>query len=473
MPDITKVQMIMDRLQVFFAKWLGEHLRRVYPKDFWEEGVLGVLTPEQRENALDDGAKCLDDLDFAALIAVFLGNFRLLRREAHLDAELSDLAKHVKLLVSNVPIVLTSADILSGKIRFIFRNVGELKSILGQTKNSVSECKVSGAFSLLDIDIASYDYPAEAIEFSAIKVGLSRIVAGLGLGFDPENFAEFERRDRRDGAVAGYNVGKWVRSVRGGYCLNCFRDNLSFESWMMSLPNEFSSVLNMICNEVGFRWDVNRDKIVSFCSHCWHECFEGKDGVSNAQLDAWHDILRKIAKSHMDPTYVYPVRAIEDKYMQALACFINAGRRPRQIVESIVNDRIVMPELALALHGALVGYSVLSRILFQKSQYDGLGEPPPPMPPPPPLPPSGIVERLLSVFRSPRFAELLRKKSQRERESLEKSLVEAGCEAGDDVQDVLNRVKVKPDWGTRTKVYKELKKMLVGEVEVQGTLGLD
>ena len=96
MPDITKVQMIMDRLQVFFAKWLGEHLRRVYPKDFWEEGVLGVLTPEQRENALDDGAKCLDDLDFAALIAVFLGNFRLLRREAHLDAELSDLAKHVK-----------------------------------------------------------------------------------------------------------------------------------------------------------------------------------------------------------------------------------------------------------------------------------------------------------------------------------------------------------------------------------------
>lgn len=96
MPDILKVQMLMDQVQVFFAKWLQNHLSKVYPNGLWEAGVLGALSPEQRDNALEDGAKEIEDLDFASLVAVFLGNFRLLRREAHIDAELSDLAKHVK-----------------------------------------------------------------------------------------------------------------------------------------------------------------------------------------------------------------------------------------------------------------------------------------------------------------------------------------------------------------------------------------
>lgn len=96
MPDILKVQMLMDQVQVFFAKWLQNHLSKVYPNGLWETGVLGALSPEQRDNALEDGASGIEDLDFASLVAVFLGNFRLLRREAHIDAELSDLAKHVK-----------------------------------------------------------------------------------------------------------------------------------------------------------------------------------------------------------------------------------------------------------------------------------------------------------------------------------------------------------------------------------------
>ena len=96
MPDILRVQMLMDQVQVFFAKWLQNHLSKIYPNGLWETGVLGALSPEQRDNALEDGAKEIEDLDFASLVAVFLGNFRLLRREAHIDAELSDLAKHVK-----------------------------------------------------------------------------------------------------------------------------------------------------------------------------------------------------------------------------------------------------------------------------------------------------------------------------------------------------------------------------------------
>lgn len=95
-PGITKVQVLMDQIQVFFSKWLKDHLSRIYPNGFWETGVLGTLTSEQRRNVVEEGAKDLDELDFATLISVFLGNFRRLRQEIHIDAELSDLAKHVK-----------------------------------------------------------------------------------------------------------------------------------------------------------------------------------------------------------------------------------------------------------------------------------------------------------------------------------------------------------------------------------------
>lgn len=96
MLDISKVQMLMDQVQVFLAKWLQDHLAKIYADCLWENGVLATLSPEQRDNALEDGAMGIEDLDFASLVSVFLGNFRLLRREAHIEVEMSDLAKHVK-----------------------------------------------------------------------------------------------------------------------------------------------------------------------------------------------------------------------------------------------------------------------------------------------------------------------------------------------------------------------------------------
>ena len=71
-------------------------MRRVCQTNFWQSAVLDVLTPEQCSNVEEDGAQSLEDLDFTLLVAVFLGNFRILRREWHLNSELSDMAKHVK-----------------------------------------------------------------------------------------------------------------------------------------------------------------------------------------------------------------------------------------------------------------------------------------------------------------------------------------------------------------------------------------
>lgn len=96
MPDTIKIQMILDKVQVFLARWLDCHLKRVYKTDFWQSAVLNALTKDQCSNVEEEGASTLEDLDFATLVAVFLGNFRVLRREVHLDSELSDMAKHVK-----------------------------------------------------------------------------------------------------------------------------------------------------------------------------------------------------------------------------------------------------------------------------------------------------------------------------------------------------------------------------------------
>lgn len=96
MLDTSKIQMFLDKVQVFLERWLDCHLKRVFKSGFWQSAVLSVLTPEQRENVEDSGARTLAELDFATLIAVFLGNFKALRHEVHLDPELSDMAKHIK-----------------------------------------------------------------------------------------------------------------------------------------------------------------------------------------------------------------------------------------------------------------------------------------------------------------------------------------------------------------------------------------
>ena len=80
MPDTIKIQMILDKVQVFLAQWLDCHLRRVYKTNFWQSAVLDALTKDQCSNVEEDGACTLEDLDFATLVSVFLGNFRVLRR---------------------------------------------------------------------------------------------------------------------------------------------------------------------------------------------------------------------------------------------------------------------------------------------------------------------------------------------------------------------------------------------------------
>ena len=90
-----------DEVQAILALWLMCALKGIWKEGFWEKGVLDKLSDEQRKNAADDGAKGLDQIDFASLISVFIGNFSLLRQNYHVRSQMFDMAKHIKTIRNN------------------------------------------------------------------------------------------------------------------------------------------------------------------------------------------------------------------------------------------------------------------------------------------------------------------------------------------------------------------------------------
>ena len=292
----------------------------------------------------------------------------------------------ISCVIRNFPIVFNANDILSGCVKILFRTPEEKRTLVTRARIGVSESKLPAALKSLNIDIACETFPNDVVSFDSIKSEVQSVINSSGLMFGRKDFEEFERQDRIAGAIAGFHAGKWLRSMRDGYCLDCFRNGLDYFAWKNSLPNEFAAIIDMLCGMIGFRWNVNRDAIVDFCTKCWQKGFEsiGKDEMS--RHEQWHEMLRAIARSHRDTVFNYPVSGIQDAHMQALACFIKAGKSYKLLADSIRDDMIALPELALALHGALVGYSVFSRALFEKRNYETAVRIPPDTPPKPPRP---------------------------------------------------------------------------------------
>lgn len=402
----------------------------------------------------------------------------------------------VDCIMSGVPFVFKAQDMISRKVRIVFRNDRECQSIVNRAKIGVSECKTIAGLRSLGITATSGEFLEGVIHFDYLKNDLITMVQESGLSFDKKEYDGFEREDRRAGAIAGFNAGKWIRSMREGCCLDCFRQGFEYEAWKCSLPSEFSALIDFLCQKIGFHWDVNRDAILLFCKECWHCCFEGQRGKDNVQLEKWHTILRSIAKGQTDPTFVYPVADISDGYMQAVACFINGGKRPDRLLKSILEDGIMMPELVLAFYGALVGYSIFSRIFFERRIIEEWANVKPIVQPSgmqnrvrhgegavvsASLQPkikgvsriasvdkeklsngveTGILGKAISIFKSSYFCDLIKKKSSGEKESLEKSLRVAAERSADNVEVFFDILRKEEGWGKRTKHYKELKSKL-------------
>ena len=55
--DTSRIHPMLDKVQEYLGSWLEDHLKQIYPTDWWDKCVMSVLVPEQCERALDDGAK--------------------------------------------------------------------------------------------------------------------------------------------------------------------------------------------------------------------------------------------------------------------------------------------------------------------------------------------------------------------------------------------------------------------------------
>ena len=96
MPTLADVQSLLDKLQARLALWLQAWLAVMHPTNLWQKAVVPNLSSLQLQNAKDDGAKRIVDLDLTALLSVFIGNFRVLRSKAHIKQEMQTMAFHIK-----------------------------------------------------------------------------------------------------------------------------------------------------------------------------------------------------------------------------------------------------------------------------------------------------------------------------------------------------------------------------------------
>lgn len=95
-PTLADVQSLLDKLQARLALWLQAWLAVMHPTNLWQKAVVPNLSSLQLQNAKDDGAKRIVDLDLTALLSVFIGNFRSLRSQAHIKQEMQTMAFHIK-----------------------------------------------------------------------------------------------------------------------------------------------------------------------------------------------------------------------------------------------------------------------------------------------------------------------------------------------------------------------------------------
>ena len=96
MPTLTDVQSLLDKLQARLALWLQAWLAVMHPTNLWQKAVVPNLSALQLQNAKDDGAQRIVELDLTALLSVFIGNFRALRSQAHIKQEMQTMAFHIK-----------------------------------------------------------------------------------------------------------------------------------------------------------------------------------------------------------------------------------------------------------------------------------------------------------------------------------------------------------------------------------------
>lgn len=285
-----------------------------------------------------------------------------------------DLGKSLKAVVVSKPITFSAWELEQGKVRFIFQTDDEKERMITKVSTGTDECKLVRAMQT-DISTAFTIVPAKTKTVS-LEEASEKLACLLKVTSDTETLeypTDLIETERERGAELGYRIGRYANSLRFGAFTDAFRSPLTYEEWKEKVLSEpFAAILEKLCRRPIQVWDPNRRAIVDFCATIWKDCFDGRkvSGKKIGKGAPLHESLQKIAWHWKDPEKVYQISSEQNPYLQAFAAFLECGDRAdkyRQIIREEAGLQKV--EYLLALYGALVGYTLFSRVLLDNEVY--------------------------------------------------------------------------------------------------------
>lgn len=282
------------------------------------------------------------------------------------------LGKSLKVTFLLNSLTFSLAELMQGKIRFLFRTKEEMDRMLTRAIAGVAECKIGNvlrmecptAFSLIP-SAKSKIFKLDSVVEDVLKARLDEIT---GVEYTSAEIAA----ERIRGAELGYQVGRYVKSLRTGFYMDAFRDPLVFGEWKQKiLPAPYAALLDKMCSRPLLLWDPNRAAIVQFCKECWFDCFKGKqvDGKEVLEDSDIHASLQALARHWASPEESYRISSEKDPFMQSFAAFLECGTQASKYPRFMKEPLLRLPEYLLSLYGALVGYTSFSRILLDNKVY--------------------------------------------------------------------------------------------------------
>lgn len=285
-----------------------------------------------------------------------------------------DLGKSLKAVVVSKPITFSAWELEQGKVRFIFQNEDEKERMITKVSTGTAECKVVRAMQT-DISTAFTVVPVKT-KTVPLEDASEKLACFLKVTSDTETLeypTDLIETEREHGAELGYRIGRYANSLRSGAFTDAFRLHLTYEEWKEKvLPEPFAAILENLCRRPILAWNPNRRAIVDFCATIWKACFDGRkvSGKKILKGSPLHESLQKIARHWNNPEKVYQISSEQNPYLQTFAAFLECGDKAdkyRQIIREEAGLQKI--EYLLALYGALVGYTLFSRVLLDNKIY--------------------------------------------------------------------------------------------------------
>ena len=116
-----------------------------------------------------------------------------------------------------------------------------------------------------------------------------------------------------------------------------------------------------------WRWD--NVSVVNFCNTLWKDVLHAKLETSS-DVEQYRDSLNRLLRNLQSITNAYSIKDERNSFIQALAAFVIGGRDEEKLARLLTSEKVKLPEITLALYGAVVGYARFPRTLMFVKTYE-------------------------------------------------------------------------------------------------------